>query len=95
MTPLKNKTAEVHQQQVIHSYTRREAIENGEQILASGELANIARSIGYKYPVYQRLGLFRQRLGQALILKIFIIKIIKVLWRRWHSHIFLNFIRLK
>jgi hypothetical protein len=30
MTPLKNKTAEVHQQQVIHSYTRREAIEDGE-----------------------------------------------------------------
>jgi hypothetical protein len=58
MKPLKDKTAEVHQQQVIHSYTRQEAIENGEQILASGELANIARSIGYKYPVYMTRGVF-------------------------------------
>ncbi len=58
MKLLKDKTAEVHQQQVIHSYTRQEAIEDGEQILASGELANIARSIGYKYPVYMTRGVF-------------------------------------
>jgi hypothetical protein len=58
MKLLKDKTAEVPQLQVIHSYTRQEAIEDGEQILASGELANIARSIGYKYPVYMTRGVF-------------------------------------
>jgi hypothetical protein len=58
MKLLRDKAAEVHQQQVIHSYTRKEAIENGEQILATGELANIAKSIGYKYPVYMTRGVF-------------------------------------
>lgn len=37
---------------IIDSYTRQDAIEDEAQFLATGELAKIARSQGYKYPVY-------------------------------------------
>jgi hypothetical protein len=33
-------------------YTRQQAIDDGEQVLADGELAQIAKDLGYKYPVY-------------------------------------------
>jgi hypothetical protein len=37
---------------LIDVYTRQQAIKDGEQILATGDLAQIARDLGYKYPVY-------------------------------------------
>jgi hypothetical protein len=44
--------------EVIYTYTRKEAIEDGKQILADGELARIAKSAGYKYPIYMTRGVF-------------------------------------
>ena len=39
---------------IVYSYTRKQALEDGEQVLLEGELGEMARSrpIGYKYPVY-------------------------------------------
>ena len=38
--------------QVISLYTRQDAIEDGQQFLASGELAKIVVEVGYRYPLY-------------------------------------------
>jgi hypothetical protein len=43
--------------EVIHTYTRKEAIEDGGQVLVEGELATIARRT-YKYPMYMTRGVF-------------------------------------
>jgi hypothetical protein len=37
---------------VIVAYTRAQAIEDGQQTLLTGELADTAREAGYRYPVY-------------------------------------------
>lgn len=37
---------------VIFAYTRAQAIEDGEQILAEGNLAELVKTNGYLYPLY-------------------------------------------
>jgi hypothetical protein len=39
-------------EELIFAYTRKQAIVDGEQFLADGELAQIAKDAGYKCPVY-------------------------------------------
>lgn len=39
-------------QDIICSYTRKQAIEDGDQMLLEGEHAQMARQVGYRYPVY-------------------------------------------
>ncbi len=39
-------------EEIIYIYSRKQAIEDGEQFLATGELAQIAKDVGYKFPVY-------------------------------------------
>jgi hypothetical protein len=46
------------QAEVVYAYTRKEAIEEGEQVLVEGELAGIARGAGYKYPMYMTRAVF-------------------------------------
>lgn len=36
---------------IVYSYTREQAVEDGEQVLLTGELAQMARQL-YKFPVY-------------------------------------------
>jgi hypothetical protein len=38
--------------EVIYSYTRAEALADGQQVLLTGELADMARQAGWRYPVY-------------------------------------------
>jgi hypothetical protein len=37
---------------VIYAYTRAQAIEDGEQVLAEGELAEVVKNNHYKYPLF-------------------------------------------
>lgn len=37
---------------IMYAYTRKEAIENGDQVLLTGKDADAAREAGYRYPVY-------------------------------------------
>jgi hypothetical protein len=45
-------TIEENLMDIIHSYTRQDAIEDGGQFLATGELAKIVATAGFKLPVY-------------------------------------------
>jgi hypothetical protein len=38
--------------EVIYTYTRKQAIEDGYQVLLTGKHAELAREAGWKYPVY-------------------------------------------
>ncbi len=38
--------------EIIHTYTRKEAIEDGYQTKLEGENAKLAKEAGYKYPVF-------------------------------------------
>jgi hypothetical protein len=55
LTHRRQQTEEI---EVIYTYSRKEAIEDGEQILVDGELARIARAAGYRYPIYMTRGVF-------------------------------------
>ena len=44
--------------EVIYTYTRRQAVEDGYQILLTGENAELAQDIGWKYPVYFTRGVW-------------------------------------
>jgi hypothetical protein len=39
-------------EEVIYSYTRKDAVEDGQQVLLEGKLADLAKQAGWKYPVY-------------------------------------------
>jgi hypothetical protein len=43
---------------MIYAYTRQQAIENGSQILAADELAQIAEDTGFKLPIYLTRSVF-------------------------------------
>ena len=38
--------------EVIYTYTRKQALEDGHQVLLTGDNADLAKDIGWKYPVY-------------------------------------------
>lgn len=37
---------------IIYSYTRKQAVEDGEQVKLEGELADLAKEAGWRFPVY-------------------------------------------
>ena len=44
--------------EVIYAYTRKQAIEDGYQVLLTGKHAELAREAGWKYPVYLTRGVW-------------------------------------
>ncbi|MFZ2632713.1 MAG: DUF6573 family protein [Desulfosalsimonadaceae bacterium] len=44
--------------EVIYAYTRKQAIEDGYQVLLTGEYAKLALRAGWKYPVYLTSGIW-------------------------------------
>ena len=42
--------------EIIYSYTRKQAIEDGLQLKLEGEQADLAKEAGYKWPVYMTSG---------------------------------------
>ena len=44
--------------EIIYSYTRKQAIEDGYQVKLEGEQAQLAKEAGYKYPVYMTSGVW-------------------------------------
>jgi len=44
--------------EVIYAYTRKQAIEDGHQVLLSDDYASLARDFGWKYPVYLTRGVW-------------------------------------
>jgi len=55
-----NSESTVHELfgKVIYSYTRKQAIEDGYQVLLTGNHATLARRAGWKYPVYLTIGVW-------------------------------------
>jgi len=47
-----------YQDEIIYSYTRKQAIEDGYQVKLEGEHAKTAKEAGYKWPVYMTSGVF-------------------------------------
>jgi len=43
---------------IIFTYTRKQAIEDGIQFALTDEAAKMAKDVGYKYPVYMTTGIF-------------------------------------
>jgi len=58
MNPDAQKTTHEIFGEVIYAYTRKQAIEDGEQVLLTGEHAELARDAGWKYPVYLTRGVW-------------------------------------
>ncbi|MFZ2633437.1 MAG: DUF6573 family protein [Desulfosalsimonadaceae bacterium] len=44
--------------EVIYAYTRKQAIEDGQQVLLTGNHAVLARRAGWKYPIYLTSGVW-------------------------------------
>jgi hypothetical protein len=40
------------QEDLVYAYTRAQAVEDGEQVLLTDELAQLAREAGWNYPIY-------------------------------------------
>jgi hypothetical protein len=54
---LTHRRQQAEEIEVIYTYSRKEAIEDGGQVLVDGELATIARRM-YKYPMYMTRAVF-------------------------------------
>ena len=44
--------------EVVYSYTRKQAVEDGCQVLLTGDHAALARDFGWKYPIYFTRGVW-------------------------------------
>jgi hypothetical protein len=64
---------------VIYAYTRKQAIEDGYQVLLTDEHAKLARQAGWKYPVYLTRGVW-DLIEQAVEAKQYCNDMSGVLW---------------
>jgi hypothetical protein len=79
MNPDAEKTNREIFGEVIYAYTRKQAIEDGYQILLTGEHAELARDAGWKYPVYLTRGVW-DLIEQAVTSKTHCHDLTGVLW---------------